>query len=304
MINFLIRRPHDFGTLSKKKLFQVFGHREDTEIKLADDIFEETINFCRFKLKAYFASKRVSDIELMYSSNLARFCDFPIPFRNWFSNPGTYDVNVNDWVDNYNSSLQYLPTYKGYLQSRLFFNNQCIRQFSWTLGIVQTMPLWVRCLSFRNTGLVAHVYKEKLSCALRWMQKTNLVRSTVLIDIVGLDKGYSGTRLSLCYSVRLPECKGLIRIRVLLDYSARVSRIVGIYSAANWWEREIWDLIGILFVDHPDLRRLLTHYGFEGHPLRKDFPLIGYYEYRYDSFAKQIYGPKLLGNQNLRLYKR
>ncbi|MBT7232399.1 MAG: NADH-quinone oxidoreductase subunit C, partial [Rhodospirillaceae bacterium] len=67
-----------------------------------------------------------------------------------------------------------------------------------------------------------------------------------------------------------------------------VPSATGIFSSAGWWEREAWDLYGILFSDHPDLRRILTDYGFEGHPLRKDFPLTGYVEVRYDDEQKRV----------------
>ena len=67
-----------------------------------------------------------------------------------------------------------------------------------------------------------------------------------------------------------------------------VPTVTGVFSSANWWEREAWDLFGIYFTDHPDLRRILTDYGFEGHPLRKDFPLTGYVEIRYDDEKKRV----------------
>jgi NADH-quinone oxidoreductase subunit C len=83
-----------------------------------------------------------------------------------------------------------------------------------------------------------------------------------------------------------------IRIKVSTDGTVPLSSVTGIYACANWYEREVWDMMGIPFADHPDLRRLLTDYNFEGHPLRKDFPLTGFYEVRYDEEAKRVvYGP-------------
>lgn len=97
--------------------------------------------------------------------------------------------------------------------------------------------------------------------------------------------------LSLKYSSRL-------RIKLFVDSFSLVPSIVGIFINANWWEREIWDLFGIYFFNHPDLRRILTDYGFEGHPLRKDFPLIGFTELRYDNTRKSIvYEPVSLSQE-------
>jgi NADH-quinone oxidoreductase subunit C len=79
-----------------------------------------------------------------------------------------------------------------------------------------------------------------------------------------------------------------VRIKVSTDGLLPLSSVTGIYACANWYEREIWDMMGIPFADHPDLRRLLTDYNFEGHPLRKDFPLTGFYEVRYDENAKRV----------------
>jgi len=85
--------------------------------------------------------------------------------------------------------------------------------------------------------------------------------------------------LSLTYNTR-------IRVKVYLTETGSVNSIINIYLNSNWWEREIWDLFGIYFENHPDLRRILTDYGFEGFPLRKDFPLYGYVELRYDETKK------------------
>jgi NADH-quinone oxidoreductase subunit C len=77
-------------------------------------------------------------------------------------------------------------------------------------------------------------------------------------------------------------------VKVATDENEPVPSVTGAFSSANWYERETWDLFGVYFSDHPDLRRLLTDYGFEGHPLRKDFPLTGYVEVRYDEDQKRV----------------
>lgn len=103
------------------------------------------------------------------------------------------------------------------------------------------------------------------------------------VDFLGKNYRFSVVYdlLSLTYSSRL-------RVKVFVNEITSVPSIVPIYINANWWEREIWDLYGIYFDKHPDLRRILTDYGFEGHPLRKDFPLSGYVEVRYDERQKRV----------------
>ena len=87
--------------------------------------------------------------------------------------------------------------------------------------------------------------------------------------------------LSLTYNSR-------IRIKVFVDEKEKLRSICALFINSNWWEREIWDMYGVYFDNHPDLRRILTDYGFEGHPLRKDFPISGYVEVKYDENKKRI----------------
>lgn len=110
----------------------------------------------------------------------------------------------------------------------------------------------------------------------------------VLIDICGVDWPSRAMRFDVVYHLLSPRLNQRIRIKVHADDETPVPSVIGVYPAANWYEREAFDMYGILFSGHPDLRRLLTDYGFQGYPLRKDFPLTGYVEVRYDDEAKRV----------------
>ena len=113
-----------------------------------------------------------------------------------------------------------------------------------------------------------------------------------LIDICGVDYLGREKRFDVVYHLLSYKLNKRIRVKVHVDEKDYVPSVSKIFSAANWYEREVWDLFGIKFSDHPDLRRLLTDYDFAGHPLRKDFPLSGFVEPRYDEEAKRVvYGP-------------
>ena len=110
----------------------------------------------------------------------------------------------------------------------------------------------------------------------------------VLIDICGVDYPEREKRFDVVYHLLSPRRNQRIRIKCETDEDTAVPSAVGVFPAANWFEREAYDMYGILFSGHPDLRRLLTDYGFQGHPLRKDFPLTGYVEVRYDDAQKRV----------------
>lgn len=109
-----------------------------------------------------------------------------------------------------------------------------------------------------------------------------------LIDICGVDYPARDERFEVVYQLLSLKHNFRLRVKVRTDESTPVDSVTEIYSTANWFEREVWDMYGIYFNDHPDLRRILTDYGFEGHPLRKDFPLTGFVEMRYDSEQKRV----------------
>lgn len=108
------------------------------------------------------------------------------------------------------------------------------------------------------------------------------------IDLSGADYPSRERRFDVVYHLLSPRQNLRIRVKVMTDEDTPVPSVVDVYPAADWYEREAYDLYGILFSGHPDLRRILTDYGFEGHPLRKDFPLTGFVEVRYDEDAKRV----------------
>ncbi|MET3579468.1 NADH-quinone oxidoreductase subunit C [Mesorhizobium robiniae] len=109
-----------------------------------------------------------------------------------------------------------------------------------------------------------------------------------IIDVCGADYPSRAKRFDVVYHLLSPKQNIRIRIKVQADEETVVPSITGVYPGADWFERETYDLYGVLFSGHPDLRRILTDYGFEGHPLRKDFPLTGFVEVRYDDEAKRV----------------
>ncbi len=111
---------------------------------------------------------------------------------------------------------------------------------------------------------------------------------SVLIDICGVDYPERPKRFDVVYHLLSPRQNQRIRVKVETDEATGVPSVVELFPAANWFEREAYDMYGILFTEHPDLRRILTDYGFRGHPLRKDFPLTGYVEVRYDDELKRV----------------
>ena len=119
-----------------------------------------------------------------------------------------------------------------------------------------------------------------------------------LLDVCGVDYPEREPRFEVVYNLLSLTHNRRVRVKIRTDEETPVPSVTGVFNSANWWERETWDLMGILFSDHPDLRRIMTDYGFEGHPLRKEFPLTGYVEVRYDDEQKRVvYEPVKLAQE-------
>ena len=154
----------------------------------------------------------------------------------------------------------------------------------------------------QNNELTVQVKPNKFVELIDFLLADNDCQFTTLIDITAVDYIELQERFKVVY--HLLSMKQNQRIRVILKVTDEelVPSITGIHPSANWYEREVYDMYGIVFSDHPDLRRLLTDYGFSGHPLRKDFPTTGYTEVRYDEEKKQVvYEPTKL-NQEYRQF--
>ena len=140
----------------------------------------------------------------------------------------------------------------------------------------------------RHRELACNVERDALVRVLSFLRDDPKCRFNVLCDICGADYPERPVRFDVVYNLLSLGLNQRIRLKVETDEEHPVPSATGLYSCAAWWERETWDMYGIYFSDNPDLRRLLTDYGFEGHPLRKDFPLTGYVELRYDEDQKRV----------------
>jgi NADH-quinone oxidoreductase subunit C len=130
--------------------------------------------------------------------------------------------------------------------------------------------------------------RERIVPLLRHLRDDPQYKFICLLDICGVDWPERRERFEVVYHLLSPTINQRIRLKLTTDEMTPVPSACAVYPSADWYEREAWDMFGILFEGHPDLRRLLTDYGFEGHPLRKDFPLTGYVEVRYDDHHKRV----------------
>lgn len=136
--------------------------------------------------------------------------------------------------------------------------------------------------------LTVQVPAERIVEVMTFLRDDAKCQFSELVDITGLDWPERAKRFDVVYHLLSMTQNLRLRVKVQTDEETPVASITGVYSAANWYERETWDMYGVMFSGHPDLRRILSDYGFEGHPLRKDFPLTGYIEVRYDEAQKRV----------------
>ena len=136
--------------------------------------------------------------------------------------------------------------------------------------------------------LIVRVHRESITRVLKFLKNDASCRFTMLVDLCGVDYPDREPRFEVVYNLLSMKNNQRIRVKVTTDEDTPVPSVADIFPTANWFERECWDLYGVFFSNHPDLRRILTDYGFEGHPMRKDFPMTGYVEMRYDDEQRRV----------------
>jgi NADH-quinone oxidoreductase subunit C len=157
---------------------------------------------------------------------------------------------------------------------------------------------------FRIEGgeLVAHAVRDSLLAVMTALRDDPRLAFEQMMDLCGVDWPERADRFDVVYNLLSVSLNHRVRVIVTTDEATPVPSVHAVWPVATWWEREAWDLFGIVFSGQPDLRRILTDYGFEGHPLRKDFPLTGYVEVRYDEDRKQVINEPVRLTQDFRTF--
>jgi NADH-quinone oxidoreductase subunit C len=165
--------------------------------------------------------------------------------------------------------------------------------------LIATLP-GVTATRLEHGELVADAERDQIVALCTTLRDHPALRFEQMMDLAGLDWPARADRFEVVYNLLSVTLNQRVRIVIRTDETTPVPSIHSVWPVATWWEREAWDMFGIAFSGQPDLRRILTDYGFEGHPLRKDFPLTGYVEVRYDEERKQVVYEKVKLTQDFR----
>ncbi|MGO3932888.1 NADH-quinone oxidoreductase subunit C [Rhodopseudomonas pseudopalustris] len=150
--------------------------------------------------------------------------------------------------------------------------------------------------------LTVRIYAEKVVEVARFLRNDPRCRFISPIDVTAVDYPGRANRFDLVYHLLSPTLNSRVRLRAEVNENSQVPSLIELFPAVDWFEREVYDLYGVIFTGHPDMRRILTDYGFDGHPLRKDFPLSGFVEVRYDDDQKRVVYEPVRLNQEFRKF--
>ncbi len=154
--------------------------------------------------------------------------------------------------------------------------------------IAAAMGAHILSSEIRHGELMLRIQREAVARVMKFLRDDANCQFKMLVDLCGVDWPERPERFDVVYNLLSLKQNQRVRVKVSTDEDNPVPSVTSVFSAAGWFEREAWDLYGIFFSDHPDLRRILTDYGFQGHPLRKDFPLSGFVQVRYDEEQKRV----------------
>ena len=154
--------------------------------------------------------------------------------------------------------------------------------------LTSMVPKWLEEIQVIRDEIICIVPSWALLPFLTFLKNHTNTQFKMLIDITAVDYPSRSSRFEVVYQLLSIHYNARIRVKTNVDELTPIESVSSLFPSANWFERETWDMFGICFLNHPDLRRILTDYGFEGHPLRKDFPVSGYVELRYDDSKKRV----------------
>lgn len=154
--------------------------------------------------------------------------------------------------------------------------------------LLSCLPKYIQQFSVWKDELTIYIPPDGVIPVFSFLKYHTAAEYTQVSDITAVDYPTRDQRFEIVYNLLSVRHNSRIRVKTYADEASPVPSITSLYDGANWYEREVYDMFGVFFTDHPDLRRIMTDYGFDGHPLRKDFPLTGYTEIRYDEEKKRI----------------
>ena len=166
--------------------------------------------------------------------------------------------------------------------------------------LTSMVPKWLKEIQVIRDEIICIVPSWALLPFLTFLKNHTNTQFKMLIDITAVDYPSRSSRFEVVYQLLSIHYNARIRVKTNVDELTPIESVSSLFPSANWFERETWDMFGICFLNHPDLRRILTDYGFEGHPLRKDFPLTGHTEVRYSEDQKKVISEPVKLEQNYR----
>ncbi|KAI8814730.1 NADH-ubiquinone oxidoreductase kDa subunit [Cladochytrium replicatum] len=166
--------------------------------------------------------------------------------------------------------------------------------------VASIMPKYIQQFSVYKDELTLYVAPSAVHPVLTFLRDHHACQFKQMMDVCGADYPTRSNRFEVVYNMLSVRYNTRIRVKTYASEVSPVPSVTPLFSGANWFEREAWDMYGIYFTGHPDLRRILTDYGFEGHPLRKDFPVTGYVEVRWDDQEKRVVVEPLELSQSFR----